>query len=362
MAAPIKKMTSNANRNAGATFGAGYVKGLLDFAVLKGADRADLLKAAQLAERDLADLDNRIALPRYVALLEAAISRIGEPALSLQYGEAVRIQDVSVVGLMCAACETMAEVGIQLNRYGRLMYDPQHGEEPATVGLVHRDDGLWMELKSKTPIHPFIAESEFARLVENARTMLVSNAYFQSTPFPLAMHFMHDEPSYRAEYERIFKSPVVFGSPWNAMKFDAGFLSLPLPPVNGYVFGLVSAHAEALLEKLQAAKTARGQAESLLLPILHKGDVSMDTIAGKMGLGRQTLLRRLKAEGTTFETLLDELRHRMALDYLRANKVSINEIAYLVGFSDSTAFSRALKRWTGVSPRALRREFGKLSR
>jgi AraC-like DNA-binding protein len=76
----------------------------------------------------------------------------------------------------------------------------------------------------------------------------------------------------------------------------------------------------------------------------------METIAGKMAISRQTLFRKLKAEGATFEKVLDELRHKMALNYLSERKVSVNETAYLVGFSDRAAFSRAFKRWTGTSP------------
>ena len=90
------------------------------------------------------------------------------------------------------------------------------------------------------------------------------------------------------------------------------------------------------------------------MPILHTGDASMDIIASRMGLSRQTLFRKLKAEGVTFEKVLDELRHKLALDYLNGKKVSVNETAYLVGFSESAAFSRAFKRWTGSSPRAMR--------
>jgi AraC-like DNA-binding protein len=105
---------------------------------------------------------------------------------------------------------------------------------------------------------------------------------------------------------------------------------------------------------MESARTMRGRVESLLLPLLHTGDASMTLIAGKLGLSRQTLFRQLKAEGVTFETVLDELRHRMALDYLRTRKVSVNQTAYLTGFSEPAAFRRAFKRWTGTSPKTMR--------
>lgn len=67
-------------------------------------------------------------------------------------------------------------------------------------------------------------------------------------------------------------------------------------------------------------------------------------------MSRQTLFRHLRIEGTSYAQLLDELRHRLALHYLDGRRVSVNETAYLLGFSDPAAFSRAFKRWTGSSP------------
>ena len=90
------------------------------------------------------------------------------------------------------------------------------------------------------------------------------------------------------------------------------------------------------------------------MPILHTGDATMEVIAGKLIISRQTLYRQLKAEGVTFETVLDELRHSLALHYLDGRKTSVNETAYLVGFSDPAAFPRPYKRRTGKSPRSVR--------
>jgi AraC-like DNA-binding protein len=149
--------------------------------------------------------------------------------------------------------------------------------------------------------------------------------------------------------------PVVFESDKNALLMtDASWLARKTPLPSRYVCGILSERAEALLKSLESSTSTRGRVESLLIPTLHTGDASMDRIAGKLALSRQTIFRKLKAEGTTFQKLLDELRHKMALHYLGEKKVSVNQTAYLVGFSDPAAFSRAFKRWTGSSPRMMR--------
>jgi AraC-like DNA-binding protein len=350
MTAALKNVTSRI-KEAGPTAGAGYALGLVNFAVSRGADRDTLLKRASIASEVLTDLDNRVPLRRYVALMEAAAALLNDPAIALHYGQNVRMQEISVVGLICEACETTLDVGVQLNRYGRLVFDA-NGEPYDMVRLKRRDDGLWLDASGPSfGSAALFTESEFARLVWNIKAMFGATDYLREHPFPQEVHFMHAAPAYREEYDRVFQAPIVFDSDRNAMRFHEGFLTLRQPPISRYVFGVLSKRAEMLLNELSASKTARGQVESLLIPILHKGDIGIDVIAEKLGLSRPTLYRKLKAEGTTFEKLLDELRHKLALHYLDGRKVSINETAYLVGFSDPSAFSRAFRRWTGKSPK-----------
>ena len=85
--------------------------------------------------------------------------------------------------------------------------------------------------------------------------------------------------------------------------------------------------------------------------ILHTADANIDAVARKLALSRQTLFRKLKAEGATFDQILDDLRHKLAIHYLTEKRVQVKEAAYLVGFSEPAAFSRAFKRWTESSPR-----------
>jgi AraC-like DNA-binding protein len=194
---------------------------------------------------------------------------------------------------------------------------------------------------------PELTESTFARMVCAPRR-------FGVTQIAKRIHVTHSAPSYRGEYERIFRVPVTFGAKWNAMLVDEQWMHHRVQLQPRYVFGVLSERADALLKELESSKSTRGRVEALLMPVLHKGDANMDAIAGKMGMSRQTLFRRLKEEDVTFEKVLDELRHRLALAYLGNNKVSVHQCAYLTGFSDPAAFSRAFKRWTGATPGAFR--------
>lgn len=337
------------------TIAAGYVKALLNFAVAKGADRKLLSARSNVDPDGNYEQDDRVPFANYVALLDASIELCNEPALALQFGEAVLMPDVSIVGLVCSASETTGAARVQMNRYARLLVDEDPGRASEIVELVRNDTGVWLHATSKSYIgNGRLTEVSFAQCVTGARALLGATPEFAGRPFPCSVHFTHSEPNYRAEYDRIFKAPLVFGSNKNALQIDEEFLSIKLPTTNRYVFGLLNERAEALLRNLKASNSVRARVESVLIPILHTGEASMDVTAAKLGLSRQTLFRKLKAEGTTYEKLLDELRHRMAIDYLNGKKVSVNETAYLVGFSEPAAFSRAFKRWTGVSPRAKR--------
>ena len=340
---------------ANPTIAAGYPRALLDFAVSKGADRPQLLARSGVRAEDVEHQDNRVPIENYAALFKIAAELTGIPEISLEYGKAVRMQEISIVGLICEACETTIEVGPALNRYAALVVDDDRGEPATLMRGALKDGGTWVEGPHELfSQYPLIAECELARLVWNARVMFANSAEFQTMRWPRQVHFMHADQGYTEAYERVFQAPVVFNSTWNAMEFDPQFLSLKQPPVNRYVFGVLSERADALLKSLQESKTTRGRVESLVMPILHTGEASMDAIADKMGVSRQTLYRQLKGEGVTFEQVLDELRHKLALHFLAGKKVSVNETAYLLGFSDPAAFSRAFKRWTGQSPRDVR--------
>ena len=300
---------------------------------------------------DLEFHDNRVPVANYTTLFQVAAELTGIPAISLEYGKAVRMQEISIVGLICEACESVLDVPVQLNRYASLVVDDERGEPATLMRGAARNGGVWIEGPSDLfSDNPLITEAEFARLVWTTRALFANTPEFQTIKYPRVVHFKHKAPSCVAEHERIFGAPVVFECDWNALQIDPEFLALKQPPVNRYVFGVLSERAEALLKSVEQSKTTRGRVESLLIGVIHTGEVDMDAIAAKTGRSRQTLYRNLKDEGVSYEQVLDELRHKLAIHFLRGNKVSVNETAYLVGFSHPAAFSRAFKRWTGMTP------------
>lgn len=339
------------------TVSAGVACGLIDFAVSNGAGRSNLLFRSGIGAADLVDHDSRVPMTRYQALVQTAKELTGNPALALYYAEKVDLAELSVVGLVTHASATMMDALVQLNRYGQLVAEVDLGLAQR-FEIVREDGNIWLiDNRVNANAFPELTEITFARLACGPRR-------FTDMLHLGAIQFTHKAPAYADEYAQVFRAPVTFESNRNAMMLDESWLTHPVALSPHYVFGILSAHADALLAQLQSAKTVRAKVESLLMPVLHQGSASIDSISRQMAMSRQTLYRKLKAERTTFETVLDALRQKLALHYLEGQKVSVNEAAYLVGFSDPSAFSRAFKRWRGESPQEFvtqHRHSGKLS-
>lgn len=351
---PVKAMTPRlktmtlGNARLGPTVGAGYARSLLDFAAANGAGRDALLAAAGLTAQDLDDADRRLPFAAYVALMRRAKEMTGDPALALRFGAELALSEISIVGLIGEASATMGDALVQINRYGRLVIEADGIGEGPRFAMQPGPGGVWLVDRRANPNDfPELTESTFARTITGPRRFGIAQV-------AQAVHVTHSRPPHGHEYERIFGAPVTFDADWNAYRVDPGLVSFPLARQPRYVFGVLSEHAEALLKSLESSKTLRGRIESLLMPSLHTGAANVDAIAATLAISRQTLYRHLKAEGATFDKVLEELRHKMALHYLQGKKVSVNETAYLVGFSDPASFSRAFKRWTGKSPREMR--------
>lgn len=330
------------------TVSAGLAAGLVRFASTQGAAAGDLYSRAGIDPVSLEDPDNRLPFARYVELMRAAQDLTSDPALALHYGEAVGMSEISIVGLLMEASATIGDAYIQMRRYGRLAMEVDVVSEGPRFELVRQDNKLFLVDRHRlTEGFRELTEGAFAWLVCGPRR------YLNRSPV-LSAHFAFRPPSYWREYERVLQCPVAFDAKWNALEMHPDSLNWPVAQNPTYVFGILTERADSLLTELEATRTISGQVQSLLATVLHHGDVSAEALAQRMGFSRQTLFRRLKDEGTTYTALLDDLRRRLAVEYLEGSKVSVNEIAYLLGFSDTAAFTRAFKRWTGQTPGSFR--------
>ncbi|MDQ3918458.1 MAG: AraC family transcriptional regulator [Acidobacteriota bacterium] len=330
------------------TFAAGAARALMEFAVSKGACRRALAERSRLCAAELDERDGRIPFAKYAALMRAGKELCDDPALALHFGESFHAE----TGVSCVIggfAETGAEGFALWNRYSRLEADVECTGGGHRFVLDQSAGQLWLvDARANPNAFPELTELTFACMVCAERRMLGENRYTK------AARFTYPEPAYRTEYERVFRMPVYFGSDRNALLLTGdGWMNEPPPSASRLVLRILRAHADALLESLESSMSTRGHVESILTSILYTGEANMQAVAGRLGVSRQTLFRRLRAEGTTFERVLDELRHGLALRYLNRENASVQEVAYLLGYSDRAAFSHAFKRWTGSSPRGV---------
>jgi AraC-like DNA-binding protein len=139
-----------------------------------------------------------------------------------------------------------------------------------------------------------------------------------------------------------------------AGKWQRAFATPAEPRSPGDFFTTIRRMVEGLLSPAPATPCFKQQVEDAIEQLIGKGEVSVDRVADALSLSRQTLYRRLKADGTSFQDVLEAKRRQLALRYLGVDRQSVKATAYRLGFSDPAAFSRAFKRWTGLSPSSVR--------
>jgi AraC-like DNA-binding protein len=331
------------------TVSAGYAQAVIEIAVAHGADAAAVAALAGFDPAAISGPDDRVPFATFKALMRAAATVTGDPAFALHFGAESRFNDISIVGLIAHAAATMGEAFAQMNRFARLAVEVDGHESGNRFAIVEADGETWIEDRRRNPNDfPELTESTFARFVWNTARA------FPDAPFARLACFTHTAPAHNAAHQRILGVPVRFGADRNALAIDPSWLALRLPNSNRYVFGIFIDRAEALMADMRNNQSWRGRVETALLAQLHRGSPQMEAVAAGLGVSRASLYRRLAEEGCRFEAVLDALRHRMALHYLGGRRVSVNETAYLVGFSDPAAFSRAFRRWTGQTPRQWR--------
>ena len=327
------------------TIAASLVASFVNYATKQGVDRSKMLSAASLSEAELQDPDARISTDSYGAVIETAIKLTGDTGLPMRHAADQRLEHLSIVGLIVATAGTLSETIHQLNRYVRLIADIPLSETDDRFELVEARGEAW--LVDALPVNlagPDAIEATFASFVSSYRNTE------PSIPFAVEVTVTFDAPPHSDLYQEIFQAPTRFRAERNALRIHPHWVTYRKEDTPKYALSLFVDHADALLASLKDTATFRGRVEEHILREMHQGPVARDRVAREFGVSERTLHRRLKEEGLTYAEVYDGVRDRMAREYLKTDRVTVAEVAFLLGFSESSAFVRAFRRWTGFSP------------
>jgi len=139
-------------------------------------------------------------------------------------------------------------------------------------------------------------------------------------------------------------------APESALIFTFDANQVPLPTSDPALLEILKRHADHLLAKLPPSDDFIARVRQLIAQELTGGDPSADHLATRLGMSSRTLRRRLEERGTGHKALLDEIRRELAMRHLGEERLEIGEVAFLLGYSEASAFHRAFKRWTGSTP------------
>jgi AraC-like DNA-binding protein len=296
------------------------------------------------ALRDL-DVDQRIPVAVVHQLLDGLMRAGAERVLGLK---AARERSPGEGGALDHAISSAATVRDAIEaacRYMRLVND----------GLELRLDLVGDDAVVRFG-HPFslpqvAAEFELGAVFHALRSVWATGAgtgVRVLVPYPA--------PQDTAEYARTFAGArVEFGFPFAGFAFEARHLDARLASSEARLHEVILRHAEHMLEELPRAGNLTERVRSAIAAELAGGNPSIANVARRFRMSPRTLERRLEREGTTFSVLLDDLRRRMAMRHVGDQDLDLAEVAFLLGFSQTSAFHRAFRRWTGETPLAYRR-------
>lgn len=261
----------------------------------------------------------------------------GDPEIGLRAGASLQPGDFAILEYAARSCSTLREAMACFARYVSLL------NEAAEEKLVEEGDrAIWRHhVIDGVPQLP--AANDFVVAAADAFAKTYCNVYEP----PLAVHFAHPEPRYRAAYDAIFRSNVRFGAPCNAVVLPRARLEVPLNRSNPAARAEYEKHAEEWLLRIRNTSGTAVAVRRLLLQNLHTGGGTMPITARKLAMSVATLRRRLEEEGVTFAEVLDSLRYDLAKKYLLDPGVTASDVAFLLGFSHSSSFIKAFRRWTG---------------
>lgn len=311
-----------------------------------GADPERVFASAGLRLSDYRDGDHMMPLHKHVALREAAAEATGDSFFGLHLGLELTPRDGGVLGYVFMHSPTVGQAMRNVARYMGVV------SQGADVGLSIEDEhAVWSYQITDTSIRRRRQDSECTLAIG----LLLIRFITQPEWKPLQAWFEHAKPDDVSELERVFGPDLHFRQPTNGLVMNPDVLDRIVRGADSRLFPILEAHIKDVLDKLPPCDDFLMNVRHELVKSLASGHPQVDYLARKMGMGSRTLQRRLSEQGTSYRGLLEDVRRGLALRYLTEPSVSVTEVAFLLGYHDTSAFIRAFRGWMGTSPLAHRR-------
>ncbi|MBH1964295.1 MAG: AraC family transcriptional regulator [Comamonadaceae bacterium] len=324
---------------------------LADYTERKGLAMPVLLARAGLpTSAARGDANGRVPFDVFRALCDAAAELLCDPSLGLHLGASIRPGHLGSHGYALMNCTDALDLARQSARYSALTIDAccnvieQRGDE--FVRTIHSN------LPGNAPLGRICEDLQHAIAITFGRW--ITN---REDATPLWASFRYPQPDDLAEYEALFRCPLRFGEDTQAIAFDARIASLPLPHADPQVRRMMEDLCAKLMQQLASAFEPAWLelARRATLDAFRSGGPEPNRIAAAIGVTPDDFKALLAQHDLSFRSFVDDLRQAMALSYIRDTRLSLVDIAFLLGFSEQSAFQRAFKRWTGETPGQWRR-------
>ncbi|SEL60126.1 transcriptional regulator, AraC family [Stigmatella aurantiaca] len=298
----------------------------------------------RVLERPRAELagDTQVPIETLYACFALCLRHTRDPGFPLQVAQAITWDDYSVLGFALMTSEKGTDAFARLARYGHLITDSGAWQFETRANGEARVS--WVRGGERTLGHRAANECAIAELVCGLR-----RSYGDGFT-PSAIRFAHREPADTRTHASFFRTRIHWEAEEDGIDVAAGALSTPAARHDAAMNRYFGAVLEA--QDVVAASTS-DRVRVALARGLSAGAAPAARVAVSLGLSERTLRRELEREGTTYRAVLEELRRSTALDLFRRGK-NVTEVAFLLGFSETSALSRAMKRWVGVTPRSVR--------
>lgn len=323
------------------------VRALVFGAMSKGIDPRSLAERAGVppelvAPETLGDPDGRVLAGHVLRLWEFLPDALADECFGLTLATLAAGAPLSVGWWVVWSSPTLRDGLAQGIRYQRLLHDQARSELVWTAqeGVYRHQVGA---LPDRAPRHAIeFGFASFARFARRATGKDVS---------PSRVSFQHAAPRDLTQHHAVFGTHLLFNQETDELAYDLASMALPLLTADASLQEVVESHARSMLARFPDQHGLDARLRTAICEQLRLGELSLESVARRLGSPPRTLQRHLKNEGTSFAKMVDSLRHELSQRYLKDRRLSVQETAFLLGFSDVSAFHRAFVRWTGLTPK-----------